>query len=125
MATGPENDLDASLAYFMDDVASQFVGEPALFLNRLVLYPSKADVRQAFEPMMARRSGTTYSLTNEYVAVLSADHAVQVIEAMYAITDTLGNTGPEYPLANTTVWVRRDGEWKILHFHQSWSTDID
>ena len=60
-------------------------------------------------------------MVKNYIAVLSANHAVHVYKANYSITNLKGETGPELPQTVTTVWVRKNGEWKILHSHDSWS----
>ena len=125
METGPTNDLDAAAAFFMDDLSTYFVGDPMLFFNRLRVYPTKPDFVQAFEPSMANRTGTHYNQTGSSFVVLSADAVVHTYQGTYNITNLEGVTGPDYPMTVTVVWVRHEGAWKILHLHQSWSTDIE
>ncbi|NIN49579.1 MAG: hypothetical protein GTN62_05645 [Gemmatimonadales bacterium] len=36
-----------------------------------------------------------------------------------SVTDTAGVTGPEIAFAYTAIWVRRNGEWKVLLGHES------
>jgi hypothetical protein len=60
-------------------------------------------------------------VNKDYIAVMSRDHVVYVTEGSYSITNLEGETGPEYPWTSTAVWVNKEGEWKILHYHQSWS----
>jgi len=54
-----------------------------------------------------------------YIAVLSTDHAVHVYKAKWSMTNKDGEVTGEGPLTATTVWIRKNGEWKVLHFHQS------
>jgi len=122
-ATGATNDLEAGMAFWVSDPQAYFVGDEALFLNRIVPLRTKAEIREVFGPALENRNATTYEMVRDHVAVLSLNHAVHVYEAKYAVTDTLGNTGNQYPMTATTIWVRENGEWKILHYHQSWSTE--
>ena len=119
---GETNDLEGMLEYWVADPSAYFVGDPASFLQGVRLLHSKAEIQEFFGPMQRARSSTNLSVLNDHVAVLSPTLAIQVLEQKYSVTDTLGNTGPEYPETATTVWVKEDGAWKMLHFHQSWST---
>jgi ketosteroid isomerase-like protein len=89
-------------------------------VNLLTVYPNDDRMREVWEPIMAGRRSQETVITNEYVAVLSENIALHVVEGTYAITDTLGNTTEPNRLSATTVWVREDGEWKMVHMHQSW-----
>jgi uncharacterized protein (TIGR02246 family) len=119
---GETGDVDGMVAYWVEDPSAYFVGDPALFLQSIRLLPTKDAMREFFAPMQASRSGTKFTVLKDHVAVLSPDLAVQVVEHTFSVIDTLGNAGPEYPQTSTAVWVRENGEWKMLHFHQSWST---
>ena len=125
IATGPTNDLDAAMGFFLDDASAEFLGEPVVFVNRLRAYATKAEIVEAFEPAIAGRSGTNYTTTNNSFAVLSRDAVMQAYEGTYSITNLEGVSGADYPLTVTILWVRRDRAWKILHLHQSWSTDVE
>ncbi len=124
IATGPTNDLDAAMEFFVDDASAEFVGEPVIFVNRLQAYSTKGEIVEAFEPAIANRSGTNYTTTNNSFSVVSHDAVMQAYEGTYSVTNLEGVSGPDYPLTVTILWVRRDGAWKILHLHQSWSTDV-
>ena len=124
LASGPTNDLEVGTSFFMDDVAPHYIGDPVLFINRLSVYPTKARVLEVFEPSMASRSGTHYTQESSSFVVLSADAVVQAYQGTYHVTNLEGEDGPEYPQTASVLWVRHEGEWKILHYHQSWSTDV-
>lgn len=125
IATAGANDLEATASYYLDDLGEYYTAAPALFVNRLSIYPDGPAVVEAFGPAMANRSATRYNLTSNVFAVLSADAVVQVFEATYNVTNLEGETGPEYPMTGSVVWVRHQGGWKLLHYHQSWSTDVE
>jgi len=125
IATAGEGDLEATASYYLDDLEAYYTAAPALFVNRLSTYPDGPAVVEAFGPAMANRSATQYNLTSNAFAVLSADAVVQVFEATYNVTNLDGETGPDYPMTGSVVWVRHQGSWKLLHYHQSWSTDVE
>lgn len=118
---GEANDVEGMMEHWVADPSAYFVGEPASFLQSIRLLNTKDDIRAFFTPMTQTRASTNFTVLSDHVAVLSPTLAVQVLEQKYSITDTLGNTGPEFPETATTVWVKEDGAWKMLHFHQSWS----
>ena len=57
------------------------------------------------------------------VVVLTADAVLQAYKGTYHITNLDGEPSPEYPMTASILWIRHEGEWKIVHHHQSWSTD--
>ena len=113
--------FDATLSYMHPAPEDYFVGEPAQWVNLLSVYPNTDRVREAWEPIMAQRRSQTQTVSEEYFAVLSENIALHILEGTYAITDTLGNTTDPDQNSLTSVWVRHEGEWKMLHMHQSWN----
>jgi hypothetical protein len=124
-ASWGQNDLEGAMAPFAEDLAAYFVSDPALFMNNLDLLPTAARVRGVFGPALEARSATKMTLGNEFVAVIDRDHAVQVFDARWSVTDLEGVTTPDYPLTGTVVWVREGGVWKILHYHQTWTEETE
>jgi hypothetical protein len=114
-------DTDRWLSYWPSELEQRYQGQPALFVNRLDIYPTAGRMRAVWEPSFAARSDHDFATENEYVAVLGEDAALWVYEGTYAVTDTLGNTAEPAPWTVSAVWVRGDAGWKILHWHQSWN----
>jgi hypothetical protein len=57
---------------------------------------------------------------NESIATVIAPGAVQLVEqGTYSATDTTGAIHPEVTFAASTLWVLRDGEWKVDFIHVS------
>ena len=59
-----------------------------------------------------------YRWKRQHVTVLSADVALLTAEGESIVTATEGQAFTT-PLAQTVVFVMRDGHWKALHAHQS------
>ena len=123
--TWKQNDLEGAMASFVDDLGSYFVGDPALFMNNLSLLPTVAAVRDNFGPALEARSATGWWMKDDYIAIIDNDHAVQVIEAGWNVTDLEGVTTPNYPMTATIVWVRQADGWRILHYHQTWTEEVE
>ena len=100
-----------------------WMNNPALWLNMLYLYPTKEAISEAWKPKEGSRSGTNFNIEEDYIAVLSPENAVYVFKGTYSITDKDGNTGDDYPMSGTNVYVLRNDEWKLFHIHQSWQND--
>ena len=97
-----------------------WVGEPAMWLNMMYLFPSKESIRETWDPSRVSRQKTNMKIDEDYIAVLSRESALYVFKGVFSITDKDGITGVEIPMSGTYVFVLRDGEWKTIHNHQSW-----
>ena len=118
-------DLETALGFYVEDAGDYFVGEAATGVFNLTTYGSSQELRDRLGRLVDNRLGTTIEITDDRVAVLSADHAIQVLAANYAITNLEGETRTGYRMINTNVWVRENGAWKVLHFHQSFQAPTE
>ena len=70
---------------------------------------------------------TTYSLLQKQsnqiiekrIRVLSPDVVLVSAVSEGTYTDKAGFTSPPVGLGSTAVFVRRNGDWRVIHFHQS------
>lgn len=77
--------------------------------------------QQALEDTRKRFQGVAtlaYRWDRELVSMVSPDVAVLTASGTSSITTTTGSSFTA-PFAQTVVFVRRDGQWKALHAHQS------
>ncbi len=74
-----------------------------------------AQFRRVYRPL--RRQDIDLSAWK--VTVLGPDAAVVTTHGSYTYTDSTGVTSSPRLLAWTLVWARRDGQWRVLHSHQS------
>lgn len=123
MERGRPEDAEANFAMWSPNADSYFVSEPALFSQSYNIISTLADVREFFDPSNWNRQSTNITATSTSVAVLSPESAVHVSEGHFSITNAEGETGPERLMTMTGVWVKEDGAWKVVHWHQSWNRD--
>ena len=73
----------------------------------------------AFRTTYALLQGQTHKTIEMRTRVLSPDVVLVsgVSEGTY--TDKAGFTSPPVGLGVTAVFVRRNGDWRVIHFHQS------
>lgn len=89
-----------------------------VFVSNGWVVRSRAALDTACKEMVAPRTGATYVIDTLSVHALSHHAAYVVREGAYTITyrdkrpDTLR-------LIMTTVWELRNGEWKMVHLHES------
>ncbi len=114
-------DLDAWLAYWHPEGQSYYVDDPAMFLNRMTVVPTVEAMREYWQQAFTVRTAQDIVVEEEYPAVISADAVLHVARGTYTVTDTTGTTEPA-PISWTTLWVLHNGQWKILHYHQSWDS---
>ena len=119
------DDFEGMMASWSGDPSAYFVGEPAMYLNRLVLLTDVEAINAYWEPSIQTRSGTNMIPSQEHVAVLSPDIALHVFKGDWSVLDLEGNVSSEGPITVTTLFVREDGEWKQLHYHQSWDRAVE
>ena len=118
-----EVDTERWMSCFSAELEAEYIDQPAVFVNRINIHRTVNDVRGVWEPAFEVRSAHDIVTENEDVVVLGEDAALHVYEGTFNISDTLGTTSEYYPYTVSTVWVRKTGQWKILHLHQSWNMD--
>lgn len=72
-----------------------------------------------FRPILDGIVSAEFTVADRRVDVLARDVACVREYGVYSTTYTTGETQPRDPFVMTTIWVRRNGEWKMLHFHES------
>ncbi len=118
-------DVEAALSFFVQAAADYFVGDATVGVFNLTIDDGSESFREGSRSLGEGRLGTRFEVTDNRVAVLSRDHAFQVVSADYAVTDLGGVTQTGFKMVQTTVWVRENGEWKIIHFHNSFRTPVE
>jgi hypothetical protein len=82
-----------------------------------VLSLTPGEARARLEPGIRRPAKVVYRWKQQHVTVLSPEAALLVSDGESVVTTDNGSF--TQPFVQTTVWVLRDGAWKILHAHQS------
>lgn len=105
---------------YIDTTDAAWVGDPALALNMITLYPDKERASTAWAPKEDSRLGTVYNVEDDHIAVLSPKNALYVFTGTFSVIDKDGNMSEEYPVSGTYVYALVNDKWKVVHFHQSW-----
>ena len=100
-----------------------WMGNPAMWLNELTLYPNNEVINKSWQPIIENRSSTILKADKDYVAVVSPEYAVYVAIGTFSVTDKEGNSAGDIPMTTTSVYVKKNNKWKVLHWHNSWQTD--
>ncbi len=105
-------DWDRGMTYYLDSPDFVWAAGGAVFygLDMLEQY------RSGFDNVASQ----TFTFRDSRVIVLEPDAASVVARGTWAQTDTTGVTGPARDFAWTSVWVLRDGTWKIQVVHMSY-----
>ena len=118
-----QENFDKWMTFYVESNEASWMDNPAIFVNRLGILKTKESIDESWRPVVDRRGSSVMMIDEDYIAVLSMDHAVHVYKGNWSVTNKDGEITGEGPYTATTVWVRKNGEWKILHYHQSWDTD--
>ena len=73
----------------------------------------------AFRKTYALLQGQTSQIIERRTRVLSPDVVLVSAVSEGTYTDKAGYTSPPVGLGSTAVFVRRGGEWRVIHYHQS------
>jgi uncharacterized protein (TIGR02246 family) len=73
----------------------------------------------AFRQTYAMLQGQSNQIVQKRTRVLSPDVVLVAAVSEGTYTDKAGFTFPPVGLGSTAVFVRRNGEWRVIHFHQS------
>jgi len=103
-------DADRFFSFLLDTTKGSIIQDGVLSLTPQA-------VRARVEPGFRQSVKVHYRWKQQHVTVLAQDMALLVGEGEILIATDRGTT--TQPFAQSAVWVRRDGKWKILHAHQS------
>lgn len=115
-----ENALNMAVDALDCDSGMAHVGnqEPAFVGNGMVIRTAVA-MREMCGGMVAQRTGAVFVIDTLNAHALSPESAYVVREGDYTI-NLLDGSSTTLRLVMTTVWARQDGEWKMVHLHESW-----
>jgi ketosteroid isomerase-like protein len=105
-------DFDRGLTFFHD------APETALAYEGRTDY-TLATLDSVYRPGYAATRSQERTIADSRTTVLAPDVVYVMQRGILSATDTAGTTYPATPFAFTVVWVRRNGEWKVLLGHQS------
>jgi uncharacterized protein (TIGR02246 family) len=107
-----EVDVDRGMSYYLN--APEFTAAvEGVLIHGYAAFDEMA--RSAF----AHVASQSITIDDTRTSVMAHDIACVIEHIRYTQTDDEGVTGPEHTAAVTLAWVRRDGEWKVYHFHNS------
>jgi len=99
-----------------------YVGEKEpVFVSNGWVVRTRPALLKACEGMVSPRTGATYVTDTLSAHALSPDAAYLVREGAYTINFKDGRS-ETHRLIMTTVWSRQNGEWKMVHLHESYPT---
>ncbi len=78
-----------------------------------------AGMHEAWADWGKERSKQQIDFTDSHTIVLAPDIVYTIRELDNTVTDTAGTVLPTISNIETLVWVKRDGEWKVLLGHES------
>jgi hypothetical protein len=108
LATFEAVGLDESLSFLSDSPEMTWASDG----DRTVY--SVAEAREVWGSHQVGVQRTELEITNARTVVLAPDIVWTLREMDYTVVDTAGAITAEGKLKETTVWVKRNGEWKVL-----------
>jgi ketosteroid isomerase-like protein len=106
--------------FLVESNEPSWMSNPALMVFNLNILPTKEKFKESWRATIDKNPSYNMKTIEDYVSVISENLAIYVGKFNYSITDSLGNTGKEHTAINTTVYINKNGKWKMLHNHQSW-----
>jgi uncharacterized protein (TIGR02246 family) len=105
-------DYDRFVAIYADDPDVHWISDGVPYFGR-------AEMDANFRPAMENMRGQENTRVEWRTIVIAPDVAYTVRINDIVQTDLAGISGPTVRYAETLVWVKRDGEWKVLFGHGS------
>jgi len=116
-----EDSFNKWMTYWAESNDEVWVDNPAMLTNNTGIITTKENIDKTWRPTVETRSANIYDIKDDYVAVFSANSAIHIHKGNWTVINKDGVTRSEGIYTGTTVWVKRNNEWKVLHFHQSWN----
>ncbi len=103
----------------IDGLAVSSYSTYQMFLNAsgIFNYPARAETALLVSWPSTQSHGVTIADSRTTVLAPNVVHVLE--QGRFVWTDTAGTVWPEQGFTQSTVWVRRDGTWKILFGHYS------
>lgn len=114
-----EKNLKRFMDFFVETEDISWMGKPAILLDGIYFTHSKEEIEDIFSKVFERRHSAPFKIYENYFAVISEEAVVEIQTIENYIVAKNGNRSPDYEAGDTLVWVLRDDEWKILHWHRS------
>jgi ketosteroid isomerase-like protein len=111
--------LQKTMSFSDENIDKAWLTDPAEVVFDINIIKTRADVQNFWGMAIESRISTNITMTEDHFAVLSKDQVVEVNKADYTITGKDSITSGPYTMVHTIVWVNINGEWKMLHIHQS------
>jgi len=106
---------------FVDEKSDQaWSTDPAGWVFNLEILKSRSDLENDFRKIFEARIVTSPIIKESYFAVLSKDLVLEVNKGDYTITRKDSTTLGPLTMVNTCVWMNSEGEWKMIHCHESY-----
>ena len=106
------DDFDGFMTFFADDPEVLWINDAEPFFGR-------AGIDAAFRPGYENMQGQE-NTPIEWRTIVIAPDVVYTVRINHIVqTDIAGNATFDHRFAETIVWVKRDGEWKVLVGHGS------
>lgn len=104
--TWRETDFERGMQYYLNSPEFTFSYQGKMITGY-------SEFHEFFATAFANVASQTVSSNDLQTVVVGRDAVFITTQGAYSVTDTEGVTGPESDFAFTTLWVRRDGDWKI------------
>ncbi len=114
-----EQNLNRLMDLFVKTEDVAWMNKPAIHLNSFRIIYSKEELKDLLSRVFELRHSSPTTIIENYFAVISNDVVVEILTNENYIITADGNRSPDYETGNTTVWVLRNDEWKILHWHRT------
>jgi uncharacterized protein (TIGR02246 family) len=89
------------------------------FMAGDILIAGKAEVLKAFRDTYAQIKAQRHAPVARTVRLLTPDVAIYSAVGRGTFQDLSGEISDPVGLGSTAIFVRRDGTWRLAHFHQS------
>jgi uncharacterized protein (TIGR02246 family) len=89
------------------------------FMSGDILIAGKAEILKAFQQTYATIKAQRHAPVARQVRLLAPDVALYSAVAKGTFQDLSGAISDPVGLGTTAIFVRRDGVWRLAHFHQS------
>ena len=89
------------------------------FITDDVMLTGYDEALAAFRTTYALLQKQSTQILEKRIRVLSPDVVLVSAVSEGTYTDKAGFTSPPVGLGSTAVFVRRNGDWRVIHFHQS------
>jgi ketosteroid isomerase-like protein len=105
---------------FFDDQQRNAI--PVIWVTNFSFTKNTHELKTLMENLIETRDKTPNEITEEYFFVLAKNLVLEINKGTFSVNRKDGQDRGPFQMSNSTLWQKMNGNWRIIHSHQSFGS---